>query len=130
MGVKEARQHVDRARLQLERVQSASREPQDPEIAVTWAFYAYEKCVVALAELYGYRWTRNHSNKAEVARKLHADGRISRDIGDELEELNSLRKDVAYDDPGSNLRERDLEDLASELEEFIEEVDSRIGPSK
>ena len=86
--------------------------------------------MVALAELYGYRWTRNHSNKAEVARKLHADGRISRDIGDELEELNSLRKDVAYDDPGSNLRERDLEDLASELEEFIEEVDSRIGPSK
>ena len=65
-----------------------------------------------------------------LARKLHADGRISRDIGDELEQLNSLRKDVAYDEPGSDLSARNLEDLAYELEEFIEEVDSRIGSSR
>ena len=131
MGVEEARQHIDRARRQLETVQRAlSSEPQNPEIAVTWAFYAYEKCIVALAERYGYRWTKNHGQKADLARKLHADGRISRDIGDELEELNSLRKDVAYDEPGSDLSARNLEDLAYELEEFIEEVDSRIGSSR
>ena len=55
---------------------------------------------------------------------------ISRDIGDELEELNGLRKDVAYGEPGPELRERDLEDLAIELEEFIDEVDVRISSSK
>ena len=64
MGVEEARQHMDRARRQLETVQRAlSSEPQNPEIAVTWAFYAYEKCIVALAERYGYRWTKNHGQK-------------------------------------------------------------------
>ena len=130
MSVGEARQHIARARRQLERVLTASWPPKDPEDAVTWAFYAYENCIVALAEQYGYRWTKNHSKKAELARKLYADGRISRDIGDELEDLNELRKDVAYGEPGSDLQSRDLEDLACELEEFIEEIDSRIGSSK
>ena len=127
MGVSKARQHLDRAKRHLEKVQIASWERTDPEGAVTWAFYAYENCVAALAERYGRRWTKNHREKAELARKLHADGLISRDIGDELEELNSLRKDVAYDEPGPEFREKDLEDLASDLEHFINEVDSRIG---
>ena len=52
MGIDEARQHINRARRQLEKVQAASWGP-DPEDAVTWAFYAYENCVVALAERYG-----------------------------------------------------------------------------
>ena len=99
------------------------------EEAVTWAFYAYENCVTALAERYGRKWEKHHRAKAELARKLHAEGLISRDIGDELEELNTLRKDVAYDEPGPDLKERDLEDLANELERFIDEIDSRIGPS-
>ena len=97
---------------------------------MTWAFYAYENCVTALAERYSRRWTKNHREKADLARRLHADGLISRDIGDELEDLNNLRKDVAYDEPGSDLQERDVGDLALELKEFIDEVDSRIGASK
>ena len=130
MAIDEARQHIARARRQLERVQVAAWDPDDPEEAVTWAFYAYENCVAALAERFGRKWTKNHREKADLARKLHAEGLISRDIGDELEELNSLRKDVAYDEPGPELRERDLEDLAIELKEFIDEVDSQIGSSK
>ncbi len=130
MGVGEARRHVARARRQLGKVQIAAWEPQDHEQAVTWAFYAYENCVAALAERYGRRWTKNHREKAELARKLYDDGLVSRDIGDELEELNSLRKDVAYDDPGPYLLERDLEDLAIELKKFIYEIDSRIGHSQ
>ena len=107
----------------------ASWEPQDPEQAVTWAFYAYENCLAALAERYGRKLTKNHREKAELARRLHADGLISRDIGYELEELNSLRKDVQYDEPGPELEEIDLEDLAIELEQFIDEINSRMGPS-
>ena len=130
MAIDEARQHIARARRQLEIVQVAAYDPDDPEEAVTWAFYAYENCVAALAERFGRKWTRNHREKADLARWLHTEGLISRDIGDELEELNSLRKDVAYDEPGPELGERDLEDLANELEEFIDEIDVRIGSSK
>ena len=129
MGIDEARQHLARARRQLQKVQNACLETADPEDAVTWAFYAYENCVTALAERHRYRWTKNHSKKADLARTLHADGLISRDIGDELEELNSLRKDAAYDEPGSDLKAIDLEALATELEEFVQEVGSCIGPS-
>ena len=90
-----------------------------------WGFYAYENCVTALAARYGHRRTQNHREKAELARRLYQDGLVSRDIGDELEELNRLRKDVAYDGPGPE--EKDLYDLAYELEKFIVEVDSLIS---
>ena len=118
---------------QLERVQVAAWEP-DAEQAVTWAFYAYENCIVALAELHAWRWKKNHREKAEMARRLHADGLVSRDVGDTLEELNRLRMDVAYDEPGPELRDTDLEALAGalDLEEFVDEVgdaiDAHVGP--
>ena len=127
MGVSEARDKIAIARVQLERVQrSVYDEPLDPQNAVTWAFYAYENCVVALAELHGRRWTPNHYQKAQLARSLHADGLISRDIGDELEKLNVLRKGVAYDFPDPELEELDIEDLADELEVFIDETAGEI----
>ena len=128
MGIAEARDKTAVARVQLERVQnSAYEEWYDAQNAVMWAFYAYENCVVALAELHGRRWTRNHYKKAELARRLHADGLISRDIGDELEKLNALRKGVAYDLPDPELNELDIEDLAYELEAFIDEIEVNIG---
>ena len=128
MAVDEARKRIGRAKRQLDRVQSAAWV-SDPEYAVTWAFYAYENCVTALAEFHELTWARNHPRKAQLARRLHSDGLISRDIGDELEKLNGLRKDVAYEEPGPELREVDLEELAGELEEFITELESRIGSS-
>ena len=130
MGTEEAKEHITRARRQLDRVQAASWEPQDPEQAVMWAFYAYENCVTALAELYGRKWTKSHREKADLARRLHLDGLISRDIGDELEDLNTLRKDVAYDEPGPDLEARDLEEIASELETLVDEIDSLIDSWK
>ncbi|MCY4074826.1 MAG: hypothetical protein OXH04_05290 [Acidobacteria bacterium] len=132
MGVAEAQPHIVRARRQLERVQVAAWEPPDAEQAVTWAFYAYENCIVALAELHALRWKKNHREKAEMARRLHADGLVSRDVGDTLEELNRLRMDVAYDEPGPELRDTDLEVLAGDLEAFVDEIgdaiDAHAGP--
>ena len=127
MSIVEARNKIGVACVQLERVQnSAYEESYDPQNAIMWAFYAYENCVVALAELHGRRWTRNHYEKAELARRLHSDGLVSRDVGDELEKLNALRKDVAYDIPGPELDELDIEDLAYELEVFIDEIEGVI----
>lgn len=127
MSVEKAIEALDRAKRHLERVQSSAWEPEDHEEAVTWAFYAYENCVTALAELHGRPWTKNHYKKAELARELHAEGLVSRDIGDELEDMNRLRKDVAYGQPGPELQERNLEELAGELKSFIDEIDSRIA---
>ena len=130
MGVAEAVPHIARAQRQLERVQVAAWDPPDAEQAVTWAFYAYENCVVALAELHDRKWKKNHREKAELARHLYADGLVSRDVGDTLEELNRLRMDVAYDEPGPELQETDLEALADGLETFLNEIASLVDPDE
>ena len=126
MGIAEAEPHIARARRQLERVQVAAWDPADGEEAVTWAFYAYENCVVALAEMHDRKWKKNHREKAELARRLYADGLVSRDVGDTLVELNRLRMDVAYDEPGPELQETDLEALAGDLEGFLNEIASLV----
>ena len=128
MGVAEAEPHIARARRQLERVRVAAWDPPDAEEAVTWAFYAFENCVVALAEIHDRKWKKNHREKAELARRLYTDGLVSRDVGDTLEELNRLRMDVAYEEPGPELQETDLEALAVELEAFLNEIAALVDP--
>ena len=128
MGVAEAEPHIARARRQMERVRVAAWDPPDAEEAVTWAFYAFENCVVALAEIHDRKWKKNHREKAELARRLYTDGLVSRDVGDTLEELNRLRMDVAYEEPGPELQETDLEALAVELEAFLNEIAALVDP--
>ena len=80
MGLEEAESHLEHAKKHLERVQDAANDG-DHEEAVTWAFYAYENCVSALAESHGRNWTHNHVEKAGLARTFHAEGLVSRDVG-------------------------------------------------
>lgn len=129
MGLPEARQALKRARSQLERVQVAGFDPPDYVEAVTFAFYAYENATVAAAEAKGMKWTKSHYEKAHLARKLVDDGILSTDIEERLLRLNDLRKDVAYGEPGPELEEVDLEDLASDLELFIDEVEKVVEES-
>lgn len=125
MGLEQAEVHLATARKHLERVQDAvGGIEEDHEAAVTWAFYAYENCVSALAEAFDQPLTHNHVQKAQLARRQYAERMVSQDIGDLLEELNRLRKDVEYGMPGSDLTEMDLEELSGGLETFIDEVDS------
>ncbi|MCY4376109.1 MAG: hypothetical protein OXC31_20330 [Spirochaetaceae bacterium] len=53
---------------------------------------------------------------------------VSRDVRDTLEELNRLRMDVAYDEPGPELQETDLDALEVDLEGFIDEIASLMDP--
>lgn len=92
MSLRGARKALSIAQRHLERVQVAWWEPADAVQAVTFAFYAYENAVVALAELHGRRWTKNHYEKAELARQLFQEGLISVDVSDRLREFNELRK--------------------------------------
>ncbi len=110
-----AREHFDRAA-------TASWEPEDREATVIWTFYAYENAVVAAADQVGISWTKNHPSKQAAARELHSAGHVPVDVSETLEQLNELRKDVSYGEPGPDLAELDLEDLLSELESFIEMV--------
>ena len=129
MGLEEAESHLERAKKHLERVQDAANDG-DHEEAVTWAFYAYENCVSALAESHGRNWTHNHVEKAGLARTFHAEGLVSRDVGDLLEELNRLRKAVEYGEPGSDLMNVDLEGLSGDLETYVDEVESCVNAAK
>ena len=122
MRAEEARAALNRARKHWERVSLASWPPEEHGEAVMWAFYAYENCVVAAADALAIPWEKRHPNKVDVARRLFEGGHVSRDIGDELERLNELRKDVQYGDPGLELLEVDLEALSAEVEQFVEEV--------
>lgn len=127
MGLREARAALRRAQSQLERVQVAWLDPPDHVEAVTFAFYAYENAIVAVAEAKGIKWTKNHAEKARLAGRLFSDGILSTDVEDRLIALNTLRKDVAYGEPGPELQEMDLEELAVELEQFLEEVEEIVG---
>ena len=129
MGVEEGNQRLAIAKRQLDKVQDAAWE-EDPEDAVTWAFYAYENCVTAIAALHNRRWTRNHREKAELAKRFYREGLISKDISDTLELLNNLRKDVAYEQPGPELLEQNLDVLATDLAELIDEIQSIIEASE
>ena len=124
MSIQEARRQIGVANKQLGRVQAASREPDDDdrEVAATWAFYAYENCVVAVAEALGRPWQRVHQRKADLARALYREGIVSRDLRETLEELNEIRKNVQYGEPGLELLDLDLEELASQLKAFYDEA--------
>lgn len=126
MGIEEASQHLDLAKIQLERVSTAAWDPEDPAEAVMWAFYAYENCMVAAAESLGRNWKRTHPDKVSIARQLFSDGLVTRDVGADLELLNDLRKQVAYGEVYGDLAELDLEDLAGELESFVDEIEKLI----
>jgi len=130
MGILEARAALKRAQSQLERVQTAWIDPPDPVEAVTFAFYGYENGVVAVAEAKNIRWTKSHYEKADLAARLFRDGILSVDVEDRLRQLNTVRKDVAYGEPGPELEQMDLEDLAIELEQFLDEVERIIDAAE
>ena len=122
-----ARAAIDRAKRQLARVQAALQGATDPDEVVTWAFYAYENCVVALAEYLDISRQRSHPDKVRIARLLHRQRKVTVDVGDLLERLNELRKDVAYGDVDTSLEEEDIQEIATGLAGFVEEVEDLIG---
>ena len=51
---------------------------------------------------------------------------MKKDIRSLLHHLNDVRKDISYDEPGPELADIDLEELVSELEEYLSGVDALI----
>jgi hypothetical protein len=127
MSLGVAREHLDLASEQWERATTDAWEPSDPASCVTNAFYAYENLIVAIAEAKDVAWSKNHYKKAALAKDLASNGVLSKDLSDEVLRLNDLRKDVSYGEPGAELRDADLEDLVTELELVINEVEDLVS---
>ncbi len=130
MNTREGERRLKVARKHLERARKATAEG-DPEEFIIWAFYAYESAVAAGAKAAGISFNeKNHREKASVARKLGELKIVSRDIADELADLNALRKNVQYDDPDFSDDEfdepEDLEDKLALLEKYIDEISAHI----
>jgi hypothetical protein len=120
--LKDANSHLARARDQWEGAVSDSWAPEEPADCVTKCFYSYENALVAAATALGTTWTKKHYEKADLAKRLFTQHKLKIDISRTLVELNELRKDVSYGDPGEALSDVDLEDLVTQLERFLNEV--------
>lgn len=127
MSVRKAREHLDLAKKQLDDAAVDSWEPEEPESCVSNVFYAYENLIVTVAEANGIRWKRNHYEKAELASSLAKQGKLKTDIHDLMLHLNDLRKDISYGEPGSDLQNVDLEDLVTDLEHMVDEVEEIVS---
>src|SRR5687767_14239323 len=101
--VAEARGHLDLAKQQWDDAATDSWEPTDAAGCVTNCFYAFENAVVAAAEALGMPWKKTHPDKALIAAELAKQKKVAVDISARLVELNTLRKDVSYGEPGQEL---------------------------
>jgi hypothetical protein len=49
---------------------------------------------------------------------------LATDVSETILRMNNLRKDVSYGEPGSELATVDLEDIVSDPEKFIDEIET------
>jgi uncharacterized protein (UPF0332 family) len=124
--LKQVHSYLQRAKEQYDEAAVHSWEPEQPADCVTKCFYSYGNALSALATMFGLEVPQNHYDKAALARRFFKEGKIQEDIHDRLLHLNELRKNVSYGEPGKELAETDLEDLVTELEKFIGEVEDIV----
>jgi len=110
------------ARQQLARVQVASTDPVDWSDLALYAFYALENAVAAAADHFGVSWQTTHPSKVAAARTLNTKHGLT-DVAALLTTLNILRKSEAYGETPPP-RSTTAEDIAREVEQFIESVAS------
>jgi hypothetical protein len=115
------------AQRQLEVVQVAADEPVDWDDLSLYGFYCLENAVEAAALHFGIKTTHIHSEKADIASRLHEEQGLA-DVSDLLVDLNYARKAAAYGDVEPP--ELDPEDVASEIEAYVESVATILGEGK
>ena len=124
--IAEARQQLALANRQWDDASTAAWEPTEPAECVSNCFYAFENAVVAAATALSIKWEKIHRQKAELAAELFRQGKVTNNICELLVALNDVRKDISYGEPGQRLADIDLEDLVSELEDYLTQVASLI----
>jgi hypothetical protein len=124
--IAEARKHLKLAKGQWDDASTAWWPPTNAADCVSKSFYGYENAVVAAAVALKLPWKKTHPDKQRVATELASAGKVTTDISALLANLDKLRKDVSYDEPGPELQVVDLEDLINGLETFLEDVERII----
>lgn len=112
------------AQRHLERVQEAWDDPLDWDDLSLYGFYCLENAVEAAALHFGLRTTHAHAEKAEIASRLHEERNLP-DVSGLLVDLNAARKAAAYGD--IDPPELDPQDVANEIEEYVEAVATLIA---
>ena len=109
------------ARRHLARIQP---DPEDLDDLSIYGLYCLEAAVEAAALHVQIKMTKQHWEKANVAQKLHTQHGLP-GIYDLLIDLNDSRKAVAYGDVEAP--DLDGEDVANEIENYVEAVEELVG---
>jgi uncharacterized protein YutE (UPF0331/DUF86 family) len=117
---------LELARKHLNKVQAAWDEPTDWDDLYMYGLYCLEAAVDAALLTVDLPISRKHWEKADLAVKLHEIHGLP-DVSQLLRDLNEGRKVLAYDDIDIESSEISAEDLSSQIEEFVEEVDKFIN---
>lgn len=106
------------ARRHLERVLDAWHGPDWDDLSL-YGFYCLEAAVEAAALHFGFRTSKKHWEKVDLASKLHEQHDLP-DVSGLLRDLNEARKAAAYDD--IDRPDMDAEDIAIQIETYVEAI--------
>ena len=112
------------AEQHLKKVREAWAEPDWSDLG-TYGLYYLEALVRAAALKSGETPIRTHWGKADQAANLHKKHGLP-DITDLLQELNVVRKAMAYGDEEFDESEYDAEDIAHQVEDYYDKVSAFV----
>jgi len=115
-----AEKQLELAKKHLLRVQEAWDPPAWDDLSL-YGFYCLENAVTAAATHANITFKKTHAAKVDAARRLTAQHGLP-NVEDLLKDLNEARKSEAYGDIASP--ELDAEDVASEIERYVEAVET------
>lgn len=115
---------LELARRHLDKVLAAWDAPTDWDDLSLYGFYCLENAVEAAAKHLGIPIPRNHWVKADIAGDLHEQHGLP-DVEPLLRDLNEARKAAAYGDVDAP--DLDAEEIASEIEHYVDAVASLLG---
>jgi uncharacterized protein YutE (UPF0331/DUF86 family) len=116
---------IELARKHLRKVLEAWDDPTDWDDLYMYGLYCLEAAVVAAVLNAGWRISKKHWEKANLAVRLHENHGLT-DVSQLLRDLNEGRKVLAYDDIDIESPDMSAEDISRQIEEFVEEVDKFI----
>lgn len=116
---------LELAQKHLEKVLIAWDDPTDWADLSLYGFYALEAAVDAARIHFGIDATKSHASRSGSAKRLSSEHGLE-DVSDLLRDLNEARKSEAYGDIVTP-PELDPEDVAVEIEKYIESVATLIG---
>ena len=127
MAEQTAEEMLKLAQSHLERVQAAWDNPVDWSDLALYGFYCLEAALGAACRHLGIDPTTKHWAKVDVAKEIATKHGVP-DVSNLLSELNTARKAAAYGD--TPWPELDPEDVATEIEEYVEAVQRLIEGAK